>query len=371
MRWLVLVVVAACNSGSATPKVEPTQPIAPAPSVTVPALASADTATGKQHYVKLCAPCHGDDLKGYKADHAPSLVNATFQESATDAFLTQAIVTGRPGTSMGAYGKAMGGPLDDAAVASLVRYIRSQGTPSLALANVTPGDAQRGAALYNEYCKTCHGDTAIRGEAIHLANPTFQKQATDAFLRYAIEKGRPGTKMQAFGAVMKPEQLDDLVAYVRSFGAGALVTSKLPPPTGNEPLVLNPKGRDPSFTPRENRFVSVDAVAKALADGRKMIIIDARPPSDWMHVHVKGAVSIPYHDPKRLDDVPLDVVTIAYCACPHHLSGIVVDELVKRGHKRAYVLDEGINAWHYKKYPVVAAPGVQPPAQDPMAGRAQ
>jgi rhodanese-related sulfurtransferase len=96
-----------------------------------------------------------------------------------------------------------------------------------------------------------------------------------------------------------------------------------------------------------------------------MIIIDARPPSEWMRVHVKGAVSIPYHDMKRLAEVPRGVWTIAYCACPHHLSGDIVDELIRRGHKRAVILDEGINEWHRRGYPVVAAKGVALPAAEP------
>jgi rhodanese-related sulfurtransferase len=114
--------------------------------------------------------------------------------------------------------------------------------------------------------------------------------------------------------------------------------------------------------------VSVDEVRRALAEKRRMVIIDARPPSDWMRVHVQGAVSIPYHDMKRLDEIPKDVWVIAYCACPHHLSGIVVDELWKKGHDRALVLDEGILEWHRRGYPVTAAPGVTPPPKEEHGG---
>ncbi|MEO8698859.1 MAG: c-type cytochrome [Kofleriaceae bacterium] len=350
MRWLMfawLVAATACDqssSGAPTPKP-----------------ADAGVGDAKQTYTKLCAPCHAANLKGYAADHAPSLVNDTFLESASDDFIAKSIVVGRPGTSMGAYGKALGGPLDDAAIASLVKYIRSNGKPVKALAGVGRGDATRGAPLYAEYCKLCHGDTVTRGEGPHLANVQFQKLATDAFIRYGIEQGRPGTKMPPFGPVMNAQQMDDVVAYVRLLGSGATSVQLLPEPTGKEPLVINPKGKDPVWTPRENRFIGVDAVAKALAEGKKLIIIDARPPSDWRRVHIAGAVSIPYHDMKRLDDLPKDVYAIAYCACPHHLSGIVVDELVKRGYKKALVLDEGVNVWHQKSYPVTAAPGVTAP----------
>jgi rhodanese-related sulfurtransferase len=122
------------------------------------------------------------------------------------------------------------------------------------------------------------------------------------------------------------------------------------------------------WQPRDGKFIGVDAVARALAEGRRMIIVDARPPSDWRRVHLAGAVSLPYHELGRLDEIMAkhkDTYVVAYCACPHHLSGIVVDELAKRGHKKALVLDEGINVWHQKGYPVTAAPGVVPAALEP------
>jgi cytochrome c oxidase cbb3-type subunit 3 len=318
----------------------------------------------KTMYLTLCSPCHGADAKGYAADHAPSLVTATFLESATDSFLEQAIITGRPGTSMGAYGKQMGGPLDPEAVGKLVAYIRALGPQPLALPAVTPGNAERGAPIYAASCKVCHGDPAARGEAIQLTNARLLQQANDAFLHYAIAKGRPGTKMEAFAGKLTDEQIKDVVAYIRQLGGAAPQVKLLPEPTGKEPLEINPKGKDPTWTLREERFVSVDEVNKALAAKRKMIIIDARPPSEWMRVHIAGAVSIPYHDMKRLAEIPKDTWVVAYCACPHHLSGIVVDELRKQGHIKSLVLDEGINEWHRRGYPVTAAEGVTKPAEE-------
>jgi len=350
-----LLVVAGCGSGSAKPEPEPQR----SPLV-IDAGVVADTG-GEAAYVKYCAPCHGKNLLGYVADHAPSLINPTFLESASDRYLTQSIFSGRPGTAMPGYGKAIGGPLDDTTIESIVHYIRSHGPAPRELAASGRGIPARGEPLYKEYCKSCHGDASVRGEALHLANPVFQKLATDSFIRYAIEKGRPNTKMLAFNAVLDPAQIDDLIAYIRTPGTATSVTF-LPPPTGKEPLFVNPKGKPPVFAARDNRFVKADDVAKALAGGRRMVIVDARPPSDWMRVHVTGAVSIPYHDMTRLSEIPKDATVVAYCACPHHLSGIVVDELVKRGYKKAYVLDEGINVWHQRNYPVVAAPGVVAPA---------
>jgi cytochrome c oxidase cbb3-type subunit III len=338
----------------------------PPVSVVTPAAIDFASASGKSLYLSLCAPCHGVDAKGYVADHAPSLSSSTFLESATDEYLAQSISMGRPGTSMAGYGKGLGGPLDNKAVNRIVAHLRGHGPSAKVLDNAL-GDPQRGAAVYATACRACHGDQSVRGEAVHLANPQFLRQATPAFLRYAIVHGRPDTKMVAFANTLTAPQIDDVVAFVRSFLQEAPAITLLPEPTGKEPLVINPKGKDPVFKLTDERFVGVEQVNQALKDHQRMIIIDARPAPEWRRVHIKGAVSIPYHDMKRLAEIPKDVWAIAYCACPHHLSGNVVDELIKQGHKRALVLDEGINVWHQRGFPVVSAPGVPMPVPEAKA----
>jgi cytochrome c oxidase cbb3-type subunit 3/ubiquinol-cytochrome c reductase cytochrome c subunit len=87
-----------------------------------------------------------------------------------------------------------------------------------------------------------------------------------------------------------------------------------------------------------------------------------------LNLHIVGAISTPYYDKKSLDDIPNDGTwVLAYCACPHHVSGQVVEELRKRGYKHTAVIDEGVFAWQQKKYPVVAAPGMSPPPAPPPA----
>ncbi|HEX4403770.1 MAG TPA: rhodanese-like domain-containing protein, partial [Polyangia bacterium] len=208
--------------------------------------------------------------------------------------------------------------------------------------------------------------------AVHLANSVFLATASDAFLRFAVESGRPPTSMVPWKETLRPQQIDDVVAYVRS-----LAVSPAPPPPvavpwtpRHGPFILNPKGRAPDFTLKEDRYVSIDDVKKALDEKRRLIIADARPPSDYQSLHITGAISTPYYEAKALDDLPKDDNTwvLAYCACPHHVSGQVVDELRKRGYKHTAVIDEGIFAWQHKGYPVVAAPGTLPsPAPPPAA----
>jgi len=363
-----MLLLVACNSNAAPPKGTP--PAAGSGSAAAPVAVT----SGKELYATLCAQCHGKVLEGGAADHAPSLISPTFLETATDDFLKQSISTGRPGTSMAAYAKALGGPLDGPAIERLVRFIRERGNvPAKAPAALTKaGDAKAGGATYDTFCKVCHGDRSTRGEAPMIVNATFLGQAPDAFLRHAIVNGRPGTKMMAFGDKLEEQQIADVIAYMRTFVTGtptqppAPVVGQLDAPTGKEPLVIFPKGKEPDWKPRDDRFVPVDAVKKAYDEKRKFIIIDARPASEWMRVHITGAVSIPYHDLKRLDEISKDTWVIAYCACPHHLSGEVVDALRARGHVKSAILDEGINDWHRKGYPVTAAQGVEKPAAEPV-----
>ena len=359
----------ACGNGNAKPEQQQSQQ-RPGDAKT----ADADPAklAGVQLYTTFCAHCHGADGKGYKADNAPSLVNKTFLESADDDYIKRSIAAGRPGTSMAGYSAKVGGPLDDAALDRLVGWIRSQGPASGPVPASTPGDAVAGLAVYNLHCMKCHGDAGTRSSAVHLANPQFLATATDAFMRYAVVMGRPGTPMEAFGTKLKPKEIDDVVSYIRTYQkTGGAEVGSLPAPTGKEPVVINPKGKNPVWSKLRrdpggtvDRYVSVDEVNQAFKDKKRMVIIDARPASDWMKAHIEGAVSIPYHDLARLSEIPDDVWAIAYCACPHHLSGDVVNALIAKGHKKALVLDEGILEWHRRGYPVTAAPGVLPPPKE-------
>lgn len=323
------------------------------------AAAQADVrfAAGASAWARYCALCHGKDARGYAADHAPSLVSATFLESASDEFIARGIREGRPGTAMAAYGKARGGPLDEDEIAAIIAFLRDLGpgrAPLPLSAAPVVGDAARGEAVYEEHCKSCHGTRTERGNALHLANATLLAAASDAFLRHAVVRGRPGTPMPAFNGVLRDDEIDDVVAFVRTWARPVRPERRPPPeppPLGE--VVINPRGGHPDFTLRAGRYVPIADVKKALDEKKRIVIIDARAPSDWFTTHIPGSISVPYYSFSRLDALPNDGTWItAYCACPHHASGAVVDELRKRGFKNTAVLDEGILEWKKRGYPV-------------------
>jgi cytochrome c oxidase cbb3-type subunit 3/ubiquinol-cytochrome c reductase cytochrome c subunit len=85
-------------------------------------------------------------------------------------------------------------------------------------------------------------------------------------------------------------------------------------------------------------------------------------------MHIPGSISVPYYALGRLDALPRDSTwIIAYCACPHHASGTVVDELRKRGYDKTAIVDEGILEWNRRGYPIA---GEAPPSDGGDANRA-
>jgi cytochrome c oxidase cbb3-type subunit 3/ubiquinol-cytochrome c reductase cytochrome c subunit len=313
-----------------------------------------DPNSGTALYAQRCALCHGDKGQGYVADNANALDNATFLATASDAFLKHAIERGRPGTSMSAWGEVVGGPLDDAAVTELIKQIRSF-SADVTYTNVdsisVSGSAARAQAYYSVKCKKCHGEQGLGGQFMSIANPEFLASASDGYLRHAIRNGRPGTLMLPFAGQLSDQIIDDLVVLIRSWQVDPAVVSAQTPHWPEDP-VLHPDGEDPGFP--EDRLISVDTVHDALEAGHKMIVADARTPTDYVTQHIQGAVSVPFYDAgKYVDKLPRDVDIVTYCGCPHAASSALADSLGRAGFTRLHVLDEGYFVWRDRGYPLV------------------
>lgn len=314
-------------------------------------------AQGQELYTKYCALCHGATGEGYAADNAPSLVNSTFLESASPTFLREAIAKGRPGTAMAGYNKDVGGPLTRLEINTLVTWLRRDAPPLLPLpSHPVGGNLSNGQRVYDKNCQSCHGTPDQRKDAVHLFNEQLLATASPSYLKHAIEKGRPGTPMEAWEGKITPAEIVDVVTFITSF-APAQVTPPAPkfpevPEWG--PIVINPQGKQASFTLRDGRFASIKDVNDALEKKQRIIILDARAPSDWLRLHITGSLPLPYYDLTPIEKLPNDGTwIIAYCGCPHHASGVVVDGLRERGYSHSAVLDEGVFAWQQAGYPVV------------------
>ena len=303
----------------------------------------------------MCSVCHGANGEGYKADQAPALAQPDYLASVTDKFLEVAIVEGRTGTQMSAWGMARGGPLSEPDVAALIAFIRSwQRQPPLSLdESPVRGNAQRGGQIFGRECAKCHGPTAPN---LRLLNPELLAHASPGFLRHAIRKGRPPTIMPAYEKKLGDRGIEDVVAFLDSqpkTPRQAAPSQPAPIPLGKVPL--HPKGPEPVGFEVFPKFTKVDIVAREYQRKAKLVLLDARPPPDYAREHIAGAVSVPFYDPSPyLDKLPKDAWMVAYCGCPHAESGALAQRLLAAGFTKVTVLDEGLWDWKQKGHPMRA-----------------
>lgn len=324
-------------------------------------MTEAARASAAANYMRYCALCHGDNREGYAADNAPSLRSQSLIASGGSRYLRHSVRYGRPGTAMAAFGAEFGGPLTRESLTELVHWlIAESGVDDFLELPGEPvrGDVALGAELYQRDCASCHGADGLGAGAPSLTNPMFLSFASDAFIRYAIAQGRDNTPMQGYADRLSDNELDALTAFLRSRASGwdapKVALRAAPEP---QQYVLNPDGETPAFSLRAGRYVAATEVRQALEDGKRMVLLDARPMSDWQRTHIPGAVPMPYYTKPRqmLEHLPDDGTwIIVYCACPHAASGRVVDALREQGVPNTAIIDEGIIVWTQRGYPIEA-----------------
>lgn len=337
----------------------------PAPPVAAPALelpdppdepsTRADAQHGAELYKRMCVVCHGEHGEGYLADQAPALAQPDFLASVSDDYLTRAISQGRRGTSMSAWIVDRGGPLSHTDVGNVIAFVRSwQRQPSVTLdERPLSGDVKRGEAAFAQHCATCHGGAQAR--YVRILEPAVLSTASTGFLRHALRTGRPPTVMQSYTQTLGEQGIDDVLVYIRSLPLAPALPAPAapPPPLPLGPVLAHPRGPAPKGFEAFPARTSVEVVHRALTQKARFGLLDARAPADYADLHIAGAVSVPFYDPKPyLAQLPKDTWLVAYCACPHAESGELAQKLVNAGFTKVTILDEGLNVWAERKYPV-------------------
>ena len=95
------------------------------------------------------------------------------------------------------------------------------GVPLLSLFSLPSGAQNTAEAPYKAKCAVCHGGDGAGQTAMGKANKlqdlgsTDVQKLSDAELTEIITKGK--NKMPGYGKSLKPDQITELVGYIRSF----------------------------------------------------------------------------------------------------------------------------------------------------------
>ena len=79
-----------------------------------------------------------------------------------------------------------------------------------------PAAIAEGQAMFRGLCSGCHGGSGRGGKGPDLTDNRWIHGSTDADIARVIENGVPNTTMKKLGDALKPEQIQKLVAYIRS-----------------------------------------------------------------------------------------------------------------------------------------------------------
>jgi mono/diheme cytochrome c family protein len=116
--------------------------------------------------------------------------------------------------------------------AALAPAIAASTTPAAPAKGATPaaGDAKAGQAIFKVKCVACHKVDGTGGFKV-TGNPTpnwtlkktWDATRTDAYLRDCITNGKTKSGMVAWGksGQVKPAEIENLIAYIKTFKAAA------------------------------------------------------------------------------------------------------------------------------------------------------
>ena len=194
---------------------------------------------GRALYVEHCSACH--QVQGQGGIGLPLAAGKLAHVS--DDYLHKTVRLGRPGRVMPAFRR-----LSDAQVDAIVRFLRDRTQTVGRVFGSEPvnGDPARGEVVFTEHCVKCHGeDGSGEGEGTgvtmsrdrsflvmpaSISNRGFLASASDQMIRHSVVVGRKDSDMPAFGnGKLNDSEIDDVVAYMRSFEQRALAPEPLDP----------------------------------------------------------------------------------------------------------------------------------------------
>jgi cytochrome c oxidase cbb3-type subunit III len=177
-----------------------------------------------QLFGRNCTGCHGAQGRG---GAALSITDPVYLAIVDDSTMRKVVTNGIVGTSMPAFARSAGGMLTDKQVDLIVQGVRERYSKPKVLAGATPppyastepGDASRGAAVYDSFCASCHGTAGKGGKASSIVDGSFLALMTDQTLRTLVIVGRPDLGAPDWrnnipNKPMTSQEISDVVAWL-------------------------------------------------------------------------------------------------------------------------------------------------------------
>ncbi len=178
-------------------------------------------------YKQNCSGCHGAEGRG---GAAVSLADPVYLALVDDATFRQVTANGVPGTPMPGFARSAGGTLTDRQIDVLVGESRARWAKPGTLGGASPppyrasapGDAPRGAEVYETFCASCHGPGGKgRDKAGSIVDRAYLALVSDQGLRTTVivgvpDLGAPDWRGNVPGRPMSAEEISDVVAWLAS-----------------------------------------------------------------------------------------------------------------------------------------------------------
>ena len=208
-------------------------------------------ARGARLYDNYCAGCHGRRGEGLSGIYPPLNLEDLWSSKEEIAFygtlhdyISLNISAGHPAQRMPSWADEYGGPLRNDQVEDITQFVMNWMGPQPegvrvedvefrpAVAETVPagtpppvaaGDAEKGGQIFAATCVACHGSNA---DGTTLGPTLISAQVavkSDEVLRNAITNGQPGTSMPPWSGVLSSQDIEDVLAYLKS------LTGRAPP----------------------------------------------------------------------------------------------------------------------------------------------
>jgi mono/diheme cytochrome c family protein len=179
-----------------------------------------DSIEGPTGFAYLCSACHGKkgEGKGYKdyKTGIPSIGNVDFLRVASADFIRFTMEKGRSLRQMGSWTGSVSGmdaeELDDVASHLKGKYDWSIDDGGSGLR----GNAEAGARLFDQHCRTCHGVNGSGDVAVALNQEGFLTRASDDFILETMIRGRGNTAMPGW-SILDRADLRNLLEVIRNW----------------------------------------------------------------------------------------------------------------------------------------------------------